>query len=99
VYHLWSAWVWRTKAGKRRLRLFACGCCRLIWRHLPGDDLRDAVAVAASLRNTGALRVVFYSIDLRARFSEAMALADCAVIDKSKEFIPTSRGSDSPRDT
>src|SRR3954470_18006023 len=38
--------VSRTKAGRRRLRLFACGCCRLIWDHLPDNRLRDAVLVA-----------------------------------------------------
>ncbi|HYT95042.1 MAG TPA: hypothetical protein VEL76_40370 [Gemmataceae bacterium] len=38
--------VARTKAGRRRLRLFACGCCRLIWDHLPDNQLRDAVLVA-----------------------------------------------------
>src|SRR5436305_811616 len=36
----------RTKAGRRKLRLFACGCCRLIWEHLPDDRLRAAVDVA-----------------------------------------------------
>jgi hypothetical protein len=42
----WAAKAPRTKAGRRKLRLFACGCCRLIWDHLPDDRLRQAVQVA-----------------------------------------------------
>ncbi len=38
--------VQRTKAGKRKLRLFACGCCRLIWDLLSDPRLREAVEVA-----------------------------------------------------
>ena len=38
--------VARTKAGRRKLRLFACGCCRIAWDLLPDDRLRDAVEVA-----------------------------------------------------
>src|SRR5262245_52186051 len=36
----------RTKAGRRKLRLFACGCCRVAWDILPDDRLRDAVQTA-----------------------------------------------------
>jgi hypothetical protein len=36
----------RTKAGKRRLRLFACACCRAIWRLLEEPILRQAVEAA-----------------------------------------------------
>jgi hypothetical protein len=38
--------VARTKAGKRKLRLFACGCCRIIWEHFHDSRLRDVVDVA-----------------------------------------------------
>jgi hypothetical protein len=38
--------VTRTKVGRRKLRLFACGCCRLIWPHLVGPRLCVAVEVA-----------------------------------------------------
>src|SRR5262245_13783504 len=47
---IWSLYdatnVTRTKAGKRKLRLFACGCCRLIWEHVEDPDLRSAVEAA-----------------------------------------------------
>jgi hypothetical protein len=35
----------RTKAGKRKLRLLGCGCCRLIWAHLT-TPARHAVEVS-----------------------------------------------------
>jgi hypothetical protein len=37
--------VTRTNAGRRKLRLFACGCCRLLWDLLE-LPLQNAVAVA-----------------------------------------------------
>jgi hypothetical protein len=46
---LWSlrgTKVTRTKAGRRKLRLFACGCCRLIEDRLADERLRHAVEVA-----------------------------------------------------
>jgi hypothetical protein len=36
----------RTKAGRRKLRLFAAGCCRAVWHLLPEQCLRSAVDVA-----------------------------------------------------
>jgi hypothetical protein len=36
----------RTKAGKRKLRLFGCGCCRMVWHLLDEAVLRPAVEVA-----------------------------------------------------
>jgi len=38
--------VQRTKAGRRKLRLFGCGCCRLIWGRLSDPRLREAVEMA-----------------------------------------------------
>ena len=36
----------RTKAGRRKFRLFACGCCRAAWDRLPDARLRGAIEVA-----------------------------------------------------
>jgi len=41
-----SGKVQRTKAGRRKLRLFACGCCRLVWNLLTDPRSREAVSVA-----------------------------------------------------
>jgi hypothetical protein len=46
VHRLHARGVARTRAGRRKLRLFACACCRLAWDRLPDDKLRDAVQVA-----------------------------------------------------
>ena len=36
----------RTKAGRRKLRLFACGCCRLLWTLIDDPRLREGVDLA-----------------------------------------------------
>ena len=46
VWELRGTSVTRTKAGRRKLRLFGCGCCRLLWDHLRDERLRRAVEVA-----------------------------------------------------
>ena len=46
VFSLRGTRVTRTKAGKRKLRLFACACCRLTWKLLTDPLLRQAVEVA-----------------------------------------------------
>lgn len=46
---LQSGKVQRTKVGRRKLRLYGCGCCRLIWPLLGDPRLREAVEVAEEL--------------------------------------------------
>ena len=36
----------RTKVGRRKLRLFACACCRLTWELLTDPLLRKTVEIA-----------------------------------------------------
>jgi hypothetical protein len=33
----------RSRAGRRKLRLFACACCRRVWHLLPDDGVRQAL--------------------------------------------------------
>lgn len=46
LYKLWKRNHQRTKAGKRKLRLFACACCRAAWPRLPDAQLGAAVEAA-----------------------------------------------------
>jgi hypothetical protein len=46
VFHLSNCGFARSKVGRRKLRLFACACCRVIWDVIPHEDLRKAVLVA-----------------------------------------------------
>src|SRR5436190_21731979 len=41
-----TAKVTRTKAGRRKFRLFACACARLFWEHLHDQRLQEAVEVS-----------------------------------------------------
>jgi hypothetical protein len=36
----------RGKASERKLRLFACACCRLVWKELVDDRVRRAIQLA-----------------------------------------------------
>lgn len=38
----------RLRASDRQLRLFAAGCCRLVWDMLPRDECRQAILLAES---------------------------------------------------
>jgi hypothetical protein len=35
----------RSKPGRRKMRLFACGCCRHVWDMLPDDKVKKVLAV------------------------------------------------------
>ena len=46
IWHFRGTSVVRTKRGRRKLRLFAVGCCRQFWNQLWDDGLRDVIEVA-----------------------------------------------------
>jgi hypothetical protein len=62
--------VTRTKVGRRKLRLFACGCCRLIWPHLADPRLRNAVVVAERFADGRATAGELRAAQQAARFAE-----------------------------
>jgi hypothetical protein len=43
----------RTRIGKRKLRLFSCGCCRLIWDGVESKHLRSALEAAEQFADAG----------------------------------------------
>jgi hypothetical protein len=46
VLHVSKCGYPRTKVGRRKLRLFACGCCRQIWSDLPDPRTTHAIETA-----------------------------------------------------
>ncbi len=59
------------KVHLRKLRLFACACCRLVWGLMPEDALRRAVALAEEFTEGGGSKAA-----LVAAATEARAVAD-----------------------
>jgi hypothetical protein len=54
----------RTKAGRRKLRLYACACCRLIWDMIPDDDSRRALEVNEQFADGLVDRAAFQAISV-----------------------------------
>jgi hypothetical protein len=61
----------RLRASDRKLRLFACACCRLVWDRLPGDHVRRAVELGE--RYAEALVVESEMKPARREFNKAIA--------------------------
>jgi hypothetical protein len=64
----------RGKAGDRKLRLYACGCCRLVWPLLTDPRSRAAVEAAESyadgLIGVGELRAAYRAAHAAARAAQ-----------------------------
>ena len=52
----------RGKASERKLRLFACACCRQVWRLFPDESCRQAVRVAELFADGSAPPKMRYSL-------------------------------------
>ena len=46
----------RRQVGRRKLRLFACGCCRRIWEMIPDERSRTAVELSERYADGGATK-------------------------------------------
>ncbi len=57
----------RSKAGRRKLRLYAVGCCRRVWDLLPDDRLRKALEVAERFADGEVDRVRLTVASMRVR--------------------------------
>lgn len=62
LMHLCERKMPRSKVGRRKLRLLACGCCRGIWPLLADERLRDAVLVADGGASKADLAAAFESV-------------------------------------
>jgi hypothetical protein len=57
----------RTKSGRRKLRLYAVGCCRRVWDLLPREQLRTAVELAERFADGEGDKVKLAAIENRVR--------------------------------
>lgn len=63
--------VQRSKGGRRKLRLYAVGCCRRVWELLPDDRLRKAVEVAERFADEEVDKAKLLAAEKRVRPLEA----------------------------
>src|SRR5262249_45466078 len=54
----------RGQASDRKLRLFGCGCCRLVWEKVPNED-RAAVELAEMFADNHAVELELTSLQQR----------------------------------
>jgi hypothetical protein len=88
--------VTRVGGGRRRLRLFACACCRLVWDQFEDDRSRRAVEASESAADKRAAQEVraaakgaeaVYAFASRRRGARARCLAAAAWDATSHNFL------------
>lgn len=70
--------VHRTKRGRRKLRLFGCGCCRRVWHHYEAlEDLKKLIEVAESFADGSVSTAAIEPLLSRVRPSAVYGFDSC----------------------